>query len=183
MAAFVVTILAGSMWFADRLLRFVRWIYYGAGNYCTITPLPGDITNVTMHRSVKAHPGSYAFLWIPGVRLFEGHPFTLAGTEPVQFAIKAQDGFTRDLYLAACKQPGRKLRAAIEGPYGQIPDAHEYDRTVLFAGGSGATFAFAVALDWSRKGRPSGDKSHFDLVWTVKSEGEYESPRRRHRPR
>ena len=76
--------------------------------------------------------------------------------------MKAQGGFTRDLYHLACKKPGLSFRAAIEGPYGHIPDAKTHDKATVFAGGSGATFAFAIALYWIRSHK---SKSPLEVVW------------------
>lgn len=173
--AAIITILAGSMWFADQSLRLSRWIYFGYQNYCTLTPLPDEGVKITMSRPMRADAGSVAFVWIPGIRLFQRHPFTLVQTQPsAQFIVKARDGFTRDLHAAACKNPGMKLRAALEGPYGNVPDVKQYDKVVIFAGGSGVTFAMSQALDWAKKRRTPKDKSSLELVWTVRRRANFE---------
>jgi cellobiose-specific phosphotransferase system component IIC len=41
---------------------------------------------------------------------------------------------------------------------------------VLFAGGSGATFAFALAVEWAKKQDVESLKS-LDFVWSVRSAG------------
>ncbi|SMY18926.1 unnamed protein product [Zymoseptoria tritici ST99CH_1A5] len=166
--ALIITIVAAAMWFIDKSLRLSRWLYYGVGNYCTLTPLPGRATRITMHRSMRAQPGSMAFVWIPGVRMFQRHPFTLVSTEPAEFVVQARDGFTKELYHTACRNPGVKFRAALEGPYGVVPNTHEFDKIVLVAGGSGATFTLALALDWARRRRTPKDLSSLDFIWTVR---------------
>ena len=160
------------MWLADRSLRLIRWIYHSRGNYCTLTPLADESTKVTMQRRMKASPGSSTWLWIPGIRLFQAHPFSLVSNQPAEFVIKAQSGFTRDLYNAACKNPGAKFRAAVEGPYGQVPDAKGYDKVIVIAGGSGATFAFSMALAWARERSATHARGTLDFVWTVRNKGE-----------
>jgi len=167
-----IVALAAGLWVADRSLRFTRWVYYGVGNYCVLTPLPEGAVRVVMHRSIKAAPGSHMFLWVPGVRLIQTHPFTLCSNEPAEMVIHGRDGFTKALHAAASAQPGMKLRAALEGPYGHVPDAREYDKIVLLAGGSGITFTLAIALDWARHVRMRKHKSTLDFIWTVKSRGE-----------
>jgi hypothetical protein len=54
---------------------------------------------------MTAQLGSMAFLWIPGVRLFQRHPFTLISTQTAEFVVHAQDGFTKALHLAARRNP------------------------------------------------------------------------------
>jgi ferredoxin-NADP reductase len=173
--ALKITILAGSLWAADRLFRLSLWAYFAFGNYCTLTPLSTDTTKVTLHRSLLAgRPGSHAFVWIPGVRAFEAHPFTMVSNEPVEFLVKAHDGFTKALYRKACDKPGKKLRATIDGPYGNAPDLDKnYDRLLLVAGGSGVTFTMALALAWARKQRDASNSSFLDFVWVVRDPGEH----------
>ncbi|KAF2163722.1 hypothetical protein M409DRAFT_57217 [Zasmidium cellare ATCC 36951] len=173
--AAIITILAGSMWFADKSLRLSRWIFYGYNNHCTLTPLPDEGVRITMRRPMRAAPGSVAFIWVPGVRLFQRHPFTLVQSQPcAEFVVKARDGFTRDLYKAACKNPLMKFRAALEGPYGNVPDANQHDKVVIFAGGSGITFAMSQALDWAKKRRTPKEKGTLDLIWTVRRRANFE---------
>ena len=172
----VIAGVAACLWFLDRLLRLTRWIYQAVGNYCTLTPLPDGATRVTMHRSIKARPGSHVFLYVPGIRAWQNHPFTLLASQPAEFVIAGRDGFTRALHEAACRTgPKSKFRAAIEGPYGRVPDVRKYDKVVLVAGGSGATFTIALALCWARNLRSRKHKSTLDFVWVVRST--CESPR------
>lgn len=163
--------LAAGLWVLDRIVRLAKRIFHGAANYCTLTPLPEGATRVTMRRPIKASPGSHVFLWIPGVRMLESHPFTLLATEPVaEFVIAARDGFTKQLHKAACKAgPDKSFRAGIEGPYGMTPNPREFDKVVLLAGGSGATFTLALALNWAKVSRLRKHRSTLDFVWTIKN--------------
>ena len=125
-----------------------------------------------MTRSIKAQPGSHAFLWIPAVRPLQTHPFTLVANNPAEFVISAQNGFTRELHEQALQKPRTMCRASIEGPYGNVPRTDDFDKVVLVAGGSGATFTIALAIDWVRRKRHESDKRKLNFVWTVKSKGE-----------
>jgi predicted ferric reductase len=173
--ALKITILAAALWSADRLFRLARWAYFAVGNYCTLTPMSSDTTKVTLHRSLSgAKPGSHAFVWIPGVRAFEAHPFTIVSNEPVEFLVKARDGFTKALYRKACEKPGMKFRASIDGAYGNAPNLDEnFDRLLLVAGGSGVTFTMALALVWARKNRDATSSSTLDFVWVCRDAGEF----------
>lgn len=168
--AIIITILTGAIWFADKSLRLSRWVYYAVGNYGTLEPLAENVTRVTLHRSMRrARPGSSVFLWLPGVKKFQRHPFTLLSSNPVTFLIRAEAGFTQALYEHARQNPSVKLRASIEGPYGHVPNAHNFDKVVLIAGGTGVSFTMAVALDWSRTRRTPKDKRTLDFIWVVKN--------------
>ncbi|KAH7247716.1 hypothetical protein MRS44_010812 [Fusarium solani] len=161
--------LAAGMWFLDRLVRVSRLVYHGINNTATLQPLPNGGTRVILNKKLLgANPGEHAFLWIPGIRRFETHPFTIARTEPLEFVVASQDGFTRDLHQYALKNPGAILRASAEGPYGQIPDLARYDRVVIFAGGSGGSFAFGSALRLLRASEGS-DKTDATLVWSMRN--------------
>lgn len=169
--AFTMACVMIGLWLLDRSLRLSRWIYYAPCNYASLTPLPQRATRVTLRRPMRGAPGSHAFLYIPGVRRFQAHPFTMIAQQPVEFVISARDGFTKALYEAACQKPGRSMRVGIEGPYGALPNVHDFDRVILFAGGSGATFTFAFALEWARKARSATDQRTLEFVWSIRSSG------------
>jgi predicted ferric reductase len=126
-----------------------------------------------MHRKINAAAGSHVFLRIPAVRWFQTHPFTLTSTSPAEFVIKAHDGFTRSLHELALKQTKTKYRAAIEGPYGNVPSVENYDDVVLIAGGSGASFTFALAMDWVKKYANVDSSKSLTFVWAIKDKGAF----------
>lgn len=160
------------MWFVDRSLRLSRWLFHGFGNYATLIPLAGGATKVVMRCPIAAQPGSHAFLYIPAVRKFQTHPFSLMANSPAEFIVSAQDGFTKDLHMLALKAPNATYRAAIEGPYGHVPNTDNFDKTVLISGGSGITFTIALAMDWLRKNGGNPNKK-LDFIWAVKTKGKY----------
>lgn len=171
-----MALIATSIYTLDRILRFSRFVFYLPSSTATLTPLPSsNATRVTLSRSVaRAAPGSHAFLYIPSIRGFQTHPFTMVNRDPVEFVISARDGFTKDLFKAACEKPGRKVRAGIEGAYGHVPDVTGYERVVLFAGGSGATFAFALAVEWARK-KDVESKESVNFIWSVRTVGKFKT--------
>ncbi|KAG5965367.1 hypothetical protein E4U58_002866 [Claviceps cyperi] len=140
------TVVAGAMWGMDRLFRLFRMIFYTVNNSATLTPLSDGGTRVTLAKPpIGGIPGKHTFLWIPQIRLFQTHPFTIASAEPLEFVIASRDGFTGALHKYAVANPGLRLRASIEGPYGTLPDASAFETVVLIAGGSGASFIFGLA--------------------------------------
>lgn len=172
-----MALIATSLYTLDRAIRFTRFIFYLPSNHATLTPLPSSkSTRVTLSRSMpNAAAGSHAFLYIPSIRAFQTHPFTMVSRNPIEFVISARDGFTNDLFKAACEKPGRKVRAGIEGAYGCVPDVTGYEKVVLFAGGSGATFAFALAVEWAKK-HDVERKGSLELVWSVRTAGKCKDP-------
>jgi predicted ferric reductase len=167
----IIVIFAASIWGLDRILRFMKISLFSFGNTVTINPLPHGGTRIVLRRSPRCTvPGSHCFLWVPGIRMAETHPFTVVSTAPLEFVIAACDGFTRDLHAFALKYPGRSLRASIDGPYGVIPDFNRANKILLIAGGSGASFSLGVAADIVRK---LGDSTTtvIEVVWVVKEPG------------
>jgi NAD(P)H-flavin reductase len=175
----IITGFAGGLWGLDRLLRAGRILWYAYDNSAKITPLPHGGTRIVLQRSPsRAVAGTHCFLWIPKIRAFETHPFTIIRATPLSLdmVVAAHDGFTDDLHSYAAKHPGAILRASIDGPYGQLPNFSKVaDKVILVAGGSGATFTFGVALDMIKKLGDSA-KPTIEFIWTVKEEGIYTSP-------
>lgn len=157
-----------TLWMYDRLLRFAR-LLLGNRNffseYATIHPLPGLATKVVLQRPFTWAPGSHAFLFIPSIRHFQFHPFTISSAKgDLEFIIRAQEGFTLALYKRALLKPGSNLKALVDGPYGHCPTFHVMDRVILIAGGSGATFVFAHAMNILHKGTVKS----MDVIWAIK---------------
>ncbi|KAH7326340.1 ferric reductase NAD binding domain-containing protein [Stachybotrys elegans] len=167
-AIIFIVIVSGSMWALDRLLRATRLALYSVNNTATLTPLPNGATRVRLSKApIGADSGKHCFLWIPAVRSFETHPFTIAAMDPLEFVVASYDGFTRDLHKYAVEHPGVPLKASVEGSYGTFPDAAAYDKVVLIAGGSGASFAFGVALSLLRR-LQGGAAPQVEFIWVIK---------------
>ncbi|KAK5987415.1 putative ferric reductase transmembrane component-like protein [Cladobotryum mycophilum] len=168
----IAVIVAACMWALDRLIRAVRLLVYSANNSVTLTPLPNGATRVSVKKApYGAASGEHCFLWIPKIRTFETHPFTIAAMEPLEFVVSSHDGFTRDLHRYAVANPGATLKASVEGSYGTMPNPKEYDTVLLVAGGSGATFTFGSALDMLKKLQQE-EKKNIIFVWIVKYESQ-----------
>lgn len=163
-------VIAG-MWGADRLVRGSRLLFRAVNNYAIIEPLPHGGTKIILTKKPHgAVAGKHCFVWIPKIRMFETHPFTIASTAPMEFVVNAYDGFTRDLHKYAVANPGAKLQASIDGPYGTFPDPMSFDKVVLIAGGSGATFTVGLAVNMLERMGPESTKN-IVFIWTVKNHG------------
>ncbi|KAM3509287.1 hypothetical protein MY11210_006380 [Beauveria gryllotalpidicola] len=164
----VITILTAVMWGLDRLVRVVRLVLNSANNKVTLTPLPHGGTRVTLAKSpLGALSGKHCFLWIPAIRTFETHPFTITAMDPLEFVVTAHDGFTKELHDRAIAQPGVEIHASVEGSYGTFPTPSNFDNVVLIAGGTGASFTFGAAFNALKQlGQSSTCKIMF--IWTVR---------------
>lgn len=171
----IITIITGSIWALDRVVRVVRLVVYSTNNRVTLTPLANGGTRVTLSKApFGASSGKHCFLWIPAIRRFETHPFTISSMDPLEFVVTSHDGFTKELHSCAAATPGVALKASVEGSYGTFPLPTRYDKVVLIAGGSGASFTFGVALNaLNLLAESSTTKIMF--VWTVRHRCESQS--------
>lgn len=167
----VIVIFTSCMWFSDRLLRLAKICWFSVGDHATVTGLLGDTVHVRLTRNVSCRPGSHVFLWLPSIRLFETHPFTMVSSSPPEFVIRAYDGFTRDPYYLAHKKQGQLLRCSMDGEYGQVPNFVEFDKVVFVAGGSGASFTFAIALGLLDTLAARKTSKQIEFLWAIRSLG------------
>ncbi|KAF5536694.1 ferric-chelate reductase [Fusarium napiforme] len=137
-----------SMWTVDRLIRLSKLLYNLVNNSATLYHLPYRGTRIVLKKPgmEDALPGSHCFLWVPGLRLFETHPFTIVSNDSsgLELVMKSHEGFTKAVGRFARVNLRATLSASIDGPYGSLPDVNNYDKLVLIAGGSGAAFTFGV---------------------------------------
>lgn len=167
----ISTLFTASMWVADRAFRFAKLSIFSFGNTATVTELPHGGTRVVLRKAPPwAVAGDHCFLWIPGVRMAESHPFTIVSSKPLEFVIASCDGFTRDLHTYAQKNPGQALKASIDGPYGTVPDFGNFTKVLFIAGGSGAGYTLGVAADLVR--RLGGSlRTVIEIVWVMRERG------------
>lgn len=175
----IIVVFIACLWMLDRIVRGSKLIWNFFGNSAIVTALPNNAIRMKLSRRMNTRAGSHAFLWIPSIRAFETHPFTMLSSHPTEMVIRVYDGFTYDLYKAAQETPGRSLRCSIDGGYGQVPDFKVFEKVILVAGGSGASFTFSVALDVLNSMSPI--TKAIDFIWVVRHQGKlqintYHSP-------
>ncbi|KAJ5670752.1 uncharacterized protein N7477_006115 [Penicillium maclennaniae] len=163
---FILILITIGMHRPDFSKSTKSWNFFG--NNATVTPMKDGAARVTLKRSLYCSPGSHAFLWIPSIRWMETHPFTLISNEPAEFLIREYNGFTRDLLKIAREEPGKVLRCSVDGGYGQIANFMKFDRIVLVAGGSGATFTFNIALHVLKECAAESIARPIDFIWVVR---------------
>lgn len=133
--------------------------------------MPANAVRVTinMPRPWTFRPGQHLYLYIPGVGMWQSHPFTIIwgatgkvekyiddGDEKLamhtkdiveveqatmSLLIAKRTGFTEKLFNLADSKPDGILKsyALVEGPYGKIDTLSSYGTVVLVAGGVGIT--------------------------------------------
>lgn len=180
-AIVVILILAAAIWALDRLVRYLRLAINSVNNSATLYPLSNGGTRVVLRKAPRrAAPGKHSFLWMPKIRAFEMHPFSIVSTDQgnCEFIVCAHDGFTRALHKHATEHPGQSLRASVDGAYGTLPDPMDFDKIILIAGGSGASFTFGLAVNILNRMTETSTQS-IVFVWAVKEHGKCCSSRGR----
>jgi predicted ferric reductase len=175
--ALLIVIFAASIWISDRVIRLTRITWYAFSNSASITPISRGGMRIVIRRTPRhAVPGSHVFLWIPKIRATETHPFTIVATNPLELVVSAHDGFTKDLFSYACKDPGAIVRASIDGPYGTLPNFSAFGQIILIAGGSGASFTFGVATNLVKELENSDKRPAVNFIWVVREQGDITLP-------
>jgi len=163
-----IAIVTAGLWFYDRLIRTCRLVYNSINNEATLEPLPNGGTRVILKKPLPgAHAGKHCYLWLPNIRTFQTHPFTIVSNSPLELVISSRDGFTKKLHEFAVANPRASIKASAEGPYGTVPNPTSYDRVVLVSGGSGATFTHGLAEEILDK-MHAESKQEVDLIWVVR---------------
>lgn len=154
------------------------------GEESAVSILPDNAVKVTIPTQKRWKPGQYVYLRMPGVALFDNHPFTIASLcsedFPSEYGEQYRDmilvfrpfgGFTRKLYdMALQKGPYKTYRAFIDGPYGGMQrQMSSFDQVIFFAGGSGITAIASQVLDLIKRMRDGkATTSHVHVIWAMK---------------
>lgn len=164
----VVVIICAGLFLLDKTIRIIKYAWFSYGTMATIVPLANGSTRITLNRNLpSAKAGRHAFLWLPRVQALQSHPCTMVSANPVAFILKARHGFTKDLNRKASGMTNMITPATIDAAYGAMPSFEKYDRVLLIAGGSGATWTIAVAMDLLSRGLPN----ILEIVWVVRHSG------------
>lgn len=180
-----------AIWLLSYIARifYLNWtnpwrISWLIGEESAVTVLPENAVKVTIPTQMKWKPGQYVYLRMPGISIFENHPFTVASLcnedFPSDYGEQYRDmtlvfrpfgGFTRKVLNSALERgPNKTYRAFIDGPYGGMQrDLASFDTVVLFAGGSGITAIVSHLLDLIKKMRDGKALTkRVQVVWALK---------------
>jgi predicted ferric reductase len=154
------------------------------GEEAAVTILPENAVKVTIPTQKKWKPGQYAYLRMPGIAMFENHPFTIASLcsddfpsdydeqyRDMTLVFRPFGGFTRKVYDTAVEKGTYKTyRAFIDGPYGGMQrEMASFDQVIFFAGGSGITAIASQLLDLIKRMRDGkAVTTVVRVVWALK---------------
>jgi NAD(P)H-flavin reductase len=154
------------------------------GDESAVTLLPENAVKITVPTQTKWRPGQFVYIRMPGISLFENHPFTISSLcsedFPSEYGEEYRDmillfrpfgGFTRKVVNTALEKGENKTyRAFIDGPYGGMRRRIEsFDKIVLIAGGSGITAIVSQLLDLIKRMRDGKAVTQdVQVIWALK---------------
>ena len=180
-----------AIWFVSLVVRlfYLNWtnfrrLSWFCGEESAITLLPENAVKITIPTQMRWKPGQFVYLRIPGISIFENHPFTIASLCDDEFpsdygesyrdmvlVFRPFGGFTRKAVNAALQNgPYHTYRSFIDGPYGGMRrELASFDTVVLIAGGSGITAIVSHLLLLIKKMRDgTAVTKNIHVVWALK---------------
>ena len=180
-----------AIWLASYIVRlfFLNWtnpwrMSWLIGEEAAVTLLPENAIKITVPTQVKWKPGQYVYLRMPGISVFENHPFTIASLCSEDFpsaygeeyrdmvlVFRPFEGFTKKVVESALEHgPWHTYRAFLDGPYGGMRRTMEsFDHVVMVAGGSGITAVVSQLLDLIKRMRDGKAVTRsIQVVWALK---------------
>jgi predicted ferric reductase len=154
------------------------------GDEAAVSLMAENAVKVTIPTQMSWRPGQYVYLRMPGISIFENHPFTISSLCSEDFPSEYGDlyrdctlvfrpfgGFTRRVLETAIeKGPLKTYRAYLEGPYGGMQrELAAFDTVILFAGGSGITAIVSQLLNLIKRMRDGkAVTKKIEVVWALK---------------
>lgn len=154
------------------------------GDEAAVTLMAENAIKVTIPTQMSWRPGQFVYLRMPGISIFENHPFTISSLCSEDFPSEYGDlyrdctlvfrpfgGFTRKVLDTAIeKGPFKTYRAYLDGPYGGMQrELAAFDTVILFAGGSGITAIVSQLLNLIKRMRDGkAVTKKIEVVWALK---------------
>ena len=154
------------------------------GDEAAINILSENAIKITIPTQMRWKPGQYVYLRMPGISLFENHPFTISSLCSEDFpseygedyrdcilVFRPYGGFTKKVLETAIeKGPFHTYRAFLDGPYGGMRrELAAFDTCILIAGGSGITSLISQLLNLIKRMRDGkAITKRIVVVWAVK---------------
>ncbi|RDB18550.1 Ferric/cupric reductase transmembrane component 7 [Hypsizygus marmoreus] len=160
----------GFAWFARFGFTLLRNGIHHTATF-TLLPDPRMVHVRIPTTTLKWQPGQHYFVRFldMGVHAFTSHPFTVASlpeSGALELCVRVREGMTAR--LAAFAGNGKGSRVLLDGPYGSVHGSlWVYDRVLLLAGGSGASFTVPLLLDLIGGIGENAKPKHVHFVWAV----------------
>jgi predicted ferric reductase len=154
------------------------------GDEAAVNIMTENCIKVTIPTQMRWKPGQYVYLRMPGISLFENHPFTISSLcsedFPSEYGEQYRDcvlvfrpygGFTRKVLETAIeKGPFHTYRAFVDGPYGGMRrELAAFDTCILIAGGSGITALMSQLLNLIKRMRDGkAITKRIVVVWALR---------------
>lgn len=154
------------------------------GDEAAITLMAENCIKITVPTQMTWKPGQYIYLRMPGISIFENHPFTISSLCSRDFLSEYGDeyrdctlvfrpfgGFTRKvLDTAIANGPLKTYRAYLEGPYGGMQrELAAFETVILFAGGSGITAIVSQLLNLIKRMRDGKAVTQkIEVIWVMR---------------
>ncbi|KAJ7249940.1 hypothetical protein C8J57DRAFT_1521539 [Mycena rebaudengoi] len=148
-----------------------------------------DLGDSTLNVSIRVPsrfkwtPGQHVFMRFLGlgIHALSSHPFSVSSLHTggeentVELVLRVHGGITRVLARKVSGRPLWATRVVVDGPHsGLHVPLQTYDRVLLFAGGSGATFTLPLLLDLVRNFNAGGPGCrHIEFVVAVRNRDTY----------
>lgn len=180
-----------AIWVISNCFRFFKlnWMKpwrmaFMVGDEAAITLMAENAIKITVPTQMRWKPGQYVYIRMPGISLFDNHPFTISSLCSEDFpseygeqyrdctiVFKPYGGFTRKVLNTAIeKGPFHTYRAFLDGPYGGMRrDLAAFDTCILIAGGSGVTALMSQLLNLIKRMRDGKAITRkVVVVWAMK---------------
>ena len=183
--ASVGIILLCNIWRLFKLNWTRPWrMSWLVGDEAAINILTENAIKITIPTQMRWKPGQYVYLRMPGISLFENHPFTISSLCSEDFpseygedyrdcvlVFRPYGGFTRKVLETAIeKGPFHTYRAFLDGPYGGMRrELAAFDTCILIAGGSGITSLMSQLLNLIKRMRDGkAITKKIVVVWSLR---------------
>jgi predicted ferric reductase len=180
-----------AIWVLSYIMRFfnLNWLKpwrnaWLIGDEAAVTLMAENAIKITIPTQMSWRPGQFVYLRMPGISIFENHPFTISSLCSEDFPSEYGDlyrdctlvfrpfgGFTRKVLDTAIERgPFKTYRAYLDGPYGGMQrELAAFDTVILFAGGSGITAIVSQLLDLIKRMRDGkAVTKKIEVVWALK---------------
>lgn len=163
-----------GLWAFDILVRaLITFINYRKKRSILAVRLPSNVVRLTFLKGdFEYKSGQYCFICVPGVSLFEWHPFSLSSSpheSMVSLHIRVLGDWTKQLYDYV--EATKPINVYLDGPYGAPcldVDGDRYKLFMFVSGGIGITPMQSICNDVLHQRKRGRDVRKLMFIWSVR---------------